>query len=570
MSRIRLVEIKNFRAISELEFIPADGINCFIGPGDSGKSSILDAIDLCLGARRTAQFFDTDFHNLNVDQLIEISLTIGKLDDSLKNIDQYGQYLRGYDKDSGTLSDEPESGLETVLTLKLEVGSDLEPSWLLYSDRAAAQGLTRGIQWGDRVKLAPTRIGAMAQHNLGWQRGSVLNRISDERADASATLAKAAREARAAFGDKAAAQLGDALKIVGVTANELGIPIGDNVKALLDAHSVSFVGGTISLHDAGGVPLRGLGVGSTRLLIAGLQRKAAEKSSIILVDELEHGLEPHRIIRLLGSLGAKDKNHPLQVFATTHSPVALRELSGAQLIVVRRDNAQIRLLNVGTSDAIQGTIRTSPDAFLAGSVLICEGASEVGIVRGIDQYRASIGEMSIFASGVGLVDAGGEKKIYARVPAFSVLGYRCGVLRDDDVPADANVEGAFTAAGGQVFKWEPGQALEQAIFSGVSEAAIQQLVAKAVDDLGATLIDAHIKQASNNKFDLASCSGPITDELRGYLGSASKSKAAPWFKSVSKMEEVGHDIIGPDLEKCRPEFASVISSLFQWAAHVQP
>ncbi len=569
MSRIRLVEIKNFRAISELEFIPADGINCFIGPGDSGKSSILDAIDLCLGARRTAQFFDTDFHNLNVDQLIEISLTIGKLDDSLKNIDQYGQYLRGYDKDSGTLSDEPESGLETVLTLKLEVGSDLEPSWLLYSDRAAAQGLTRGIQWGDRVKLAPTRIGAMAQHNLGWQRGSVLNRISDERADASATLAKAAREARAAFGDKAAAQLGDALKIVGVTANELGIPIGDNVKALLDAHSVSFVGGTISLHDAGGVPLRGLGVGSTRLLIAGLQRKAAEKSSIILVDELEHGLEPHRIIRLLGSLGAKDKNHPLQVFATTHSPVALRELSGAQLIVVRRTTLR-SVTERWHQRRHSGNYQNVARCLSCGSVLICEGASEVGIVRGIDQYRASIGEMSIFASGVGLVDAGGEKKIYARVPAFSVLGYRCGVLRDDDVPADANVEGAFTAAGGQVFKWEPGQALEQAIFSGVSEAAIQQLVAKAVDDLGATLIDAHIKQASNNKFDLASCSGRITDELRGYLGSASKSKAAPWFKSVSKMEEVGHDIIGPDLEKCRPEFASVISSLFQWAAHVQP
>jgi putative ATP-dependent endonuclease of OLD family len=67
MSRIRIVEIKNFRAINELRFVPTEGVNCFIGPGDSGKSSILDAIDLCLGARRTAPFCDTDFHNLNVD-----------------------------------------------------------------------------------------------------------------------------------------------------------------------------------------------------------------------------------------------------------------------------------------------------------------------------------------------------------------------------------------------------------------------------------------------------------------------------------------------------------------------
>jgi hypothetical protein len=48
---------------------------------------------------------------------------------------------------------------------------------------------------------------------------------------------------------------------------------------------------------------------------------------MLLVDELEHGLEPHRIIRFLGSLGAKEVEPPLQVFMTTHSPVALRDLS---------------------------------------------------------------------------------------------------------------------------------------------------------------------------------------------------------------------------------------------------
>jgi predicted ATPase len=53
------------------------------------------------------------------------------------------------------------------------------------------------------------------------------------------------------------------------------------------------------------------------------------------MDELEYGLEPHRIIRLLGSIGAKEKDAPLQAFVTTHSPVALQELSAGQLMVVR-------------------------------------------------------------------------------------------------------------------------------------------------------------------------------------------------------------------------------------------
>ena len=118
---------------------------------------------------------------------------------------------------------------------------------------------------------------------------------------------QAARDARDTFGDDAGPQLAETLRIVGEAAKELGIDVGDKVRALLDAHAATFTGGTIALHNEQGVPLRGLGIGSTRLLIAGLQQKAAAQSSVLLVDELEHGLEPHRIIRFLGSLGAKEE-----------------------------------------------------------------------------------------------------------------------------------------------------------------------------------------------------------------------------------------------------------------------
>lgn len=63
----------------------------------------------------------------------------------------------------------------------------------------------------------------------------------------------------------------------------------------------------------------------------------------MLSDELEYGLELHRIARFLGSLGAKEAAAPLQVFLTTHSPVALRELSGGQLFVLRRGPLGLRL-----------------------------------------------------------------------------------------------------------------------------------------------------------------------------------------------------------------------------------
>ncbi|MGU0653659.1 ATP-dependent nuclease, partial [Pseudomonas aeruginosa] len=136
MTRVRHLEIRNFRSIQALDWTPSNGVNCLIGPGDSGKSSILDAIDLCLGARRSAPFGDTDFFGLDVTRTIVIAVTLGALPDELKNIDTYGEFLRGFDLGTGQLEDEPRAGLETVLTLKLEVASDHEPSWTRYSNRA--------------------------------------------------------------------------------------------------------------------------------------------------------------------------------------------------------------------------------------------------------------------------------------------------------------------------------------------------------------------------------------------------------------------------------------------------
>lgn len=572
MTRIRKLEIAHFRSIRQLAWCPSDGINCLIGPGDSGKSSILDAIDLCLGARRNIQFTDADFHRLDVGTPINISVTLGELDDGLKNLETYGMFVRGFDAESGTIEDEPEKDAETVLTVRLTVGSDLEPSWALISARAEAQGLERNLSWGDRVRLAPTRIGVMADFHLGWRRGSVLNRLSDERADASAALAKAARDARVAFGDDVQDQLAETLGIVATTAKELGIPIGDNVRAMLDAHSVSFSGGTISLHDAEGIPLRGLGIGSTRLLIAGLQRKAATQATIILIDELEHGLEPHRIIRLLGSLGAKDTPPPLQVFVTTHSPAALQELAGNQLFVTRPGADRHDVLAVGIAKDIQSTVRKYADAFLARSVIVCEGASEVGLVRGLDQYRAANGHDALAAQGTALVDCGGgdADMPFKRASAFRALGYRIAVVRDDDKRPTAGVEDAFVANGGTVVAWREGRALEDELFLSLTGDAVAKLVDRAIELHGEKLVNDHIKSASSNGTDLDAIRAEalldgITIESRKILGKAARAKKAGWFKSVTWMESLARDVVGPDLLNADAGFRSLIEKVFAWA-----
>lgn len=573
MARIRKIEIRNFRSVRKFDWFPSEGINCLIGPGDSGKSTILDAINFCLGTRRNLQFADSDFYQLDIDTPIEISLTIGELDDSLKNIDTYGVYLRGYFAETNVIEDEPETGAETVLTVKLTVESDLEPNWKLVSERAEVQGLSRNLSWSERVRIAPTRIGAMADYHLGWGRGSVLCRLSEERADISAALAKAARDARAAFGDEAQGQLDETIKTVATTASNLGVPIAGDIKAMLDTHSVSFGSGTISLHDENGVPLRALGIGSTRLLIAGLQRAASDKASIILIDELEYGLEPHRIIRLLDSLGAKEEE-PLQVFMTTHSPVVLRELSGNQLIVLRSTDEGHLAILVGDSDDAQGTIRCFPEAFLALSVIACEGASEVGFIRGIDQYRAVQGEQSISAMGVSLVDCNGSNpdRFIDRATVFLSLGYRAGVFCDDDKAPTSKKLDVFVDAGGGFFTWRNGRALEDELFLSLHDEDVDALIDAAIEFHGEKLIDDHIKTETGNEYDLGSLRAEAnrleeySDELRMILASASKNKSNGWYKSVSKMEVVARNIVGPNLEYADDEFRENVELIFTWIA----
>ena len=565
MSRIRHVEIKHFRCVQSLVWTPSPGINCLVGPGDSGKSTILEAIDLCLGTRRNVQFNDTDFYKLQVETPIQVTISLGELDDSLKSLDTYGLYVRAFRAKTGELLPEPEAGAETVLTLQMTVGSDLEPIWSLYSERTAAQGHARNLTWADRGRLAPTRLGVFAEHNLSWRRGSILNRVSEERADASSELAKAARDARKAFGETAKAQVSETLAIVKKVADELGISVGD-VTAMLDAHSVSFSGGTISLHDDDGVPLRGLGLGSTRLLIAGLQREAANDASMILIDEVEHGLEPHRIIRLITSLGAKEAKPPLQVFLTTHSPVALRELSADQLYVVRSSATAHEARKIGNHLIMQSTVRACPEAFLAPSVIVCEGASEIGLTRGLDLHRIEAGHLSMTALGVALADGHGDTT-YRRANALAKLGYRTLILRDDDKAPDPAEAAAFTAAGGTVISWRSGRALEQELFASLSDAAVQKLTEAGIENIGDQIVDAQVRSVSLNVLDLQKCRTAVTVASREALGKAAKSNKTPWFKTVTDMEAVGRLIVGPDLPTADPDFRSLVDALLNWTQH---
>nr|WP_246754290.1 AAA family ATPase [Bradyrhizobium diazoefficiens] len=64
--RIAYLEVENFRGVKTLKWAPSPGMNCLIGPGDSTKTTVLDAIELCLNPRSYIFADDCDFFDLDI------------------------------------------------------------------------------------------------------------------------------------------------------------------------------------------------------------------------------------------------------------------------------------------------------------------------------------------------------------------------------------------------------------------------------------------------------------------------------------------------------------------------
>lgn len=582
MTVIREVEIRNFRGVSHLKWWPSPAINCLIGPGDSGKSTILDAIDLCTGNRQNFAFADADFHLCNVSEPIVIDVTLGSLDDDLANLETYGHFLRGWDRATGALHNETSATLETVLTARLIVRDDLEPQWMLYSPGPSAEGREKNIQWKHRQKIAPVRLGAFASHHMALGPRSVLGKLSPDATQASAALASASRQARQAFADQGCQGVDAILETSRQISNTMGIRV-EQVKALLDVRGISLSGGAISLHDQDQVPMKNLGSGSTRLLVAGLQQ-AVGRSSIFIVDELEFGLEPYRIVRLLDSLGAKRNDTSQQVFLTTHSPIVLRELSSGQLFAVRTLSQKIPpvmngeitvqpaskvtrnwVTHLGIDEAAQKTLRACAEAFLAPSVIVCEGKTEIGIIRGVDLNCQERGQRSILSYGSHWADGGGSTMM-ERAKIFARMGYRTALFMDSDVTYSEQVYQDLGAAGVTVIRWEDGYSTESALFASAPADLIPGLLTIACDWRGEDSVNARIGNASNGTWTLALCMGSFVEEMRPALGRAAGD--GKWFKDIEPAERAMREVIAPHMLRTHALFRTPIERLWHWVTNV--
>jgi len=572
--RIRHIEVRNFRGIKCLNWAPSPHVNCLIGAGDSGKTSILDAIELALIPRAQTIFDDSHFFNLDYDNSIRISVTLGELPEAFKALALYGSYLRGWDPMAKSIAEEPDeaNGLESVLSINLEVDKTLEPRWRVFRDRVLDDGTPdRTIRFEDRPLFAPTRLGAYADRHLTWGRNSILTRLTRKDRVGSDVLAEAARAARRHFVASGEPLFKDVIDQIPRQARQVGVTIGGNVAAKLDVGGVALSSGGVSLHEDE-LPLRLLGEGSSRLLVAALQANLADSAPIALIDEVEHGLEPHRISRLLRYLKShRDGGRP-QLFLTTHSPVVLQELAIDDLAIARRYSSTGRVTVFSAETGLakpssQAQLRTMPAAYLARSVLVCEGKTEVGLVRGLDRHWSKNGADPLAALGVAPADGGGKDNAPLVAKHFAHLQFKVALFLDSDKdPDDTTVLPFLESQGVKIIRWEKGKATEDVLFNDLGDNALRAMLRLLADepDLGAIPDNINTLAQANIAGSWIDIQARCTEApIRAHLTSGAKK--FEWIKRrLSLSEEIGFRILGPAATNLRGTNAECLAQLRAW------
>ncbi|RFB70839.1 MULTISPECIES: AAA family ATPase [unclassified Herbaspirillum] len=297
--KIRRLSIVNFKGIKNLEWtLPNEGIYCLIGKGDSAKTTVLEAIRCVFSSAWNLPFFDSDFHACDTTNPIKIEIVLGELTDEFCSDKKYSDHLRGWNKNKKKLNDEPADDDEEVLSVRLRVEKDLEPKWKVVTDRNP-DGVD--FKTADRAKVGVGMIGNLNEKQLSWATGTVLAQIT-ESDNLNSSLVDATRAARSSLdGQRNALEKFDAAAAKSqAVATNLGVPVAYEYKAHLDLSSINIRIGGLTLHD-GEIPLRQLGLGSRRMLLCGIQQESLQEQHITLFDELEYGLEPHRIARLVST-----------------------------------------------------------------------------------------------------------------------------------------------------------------------------------------------------------------------------------------------------------------------------
>jgi putative ATP-dependent endonuclease of the OLD family len=485
---IRLLRIERFRGIERLEWRPAPGLNVIVGPGDTCKSTILEAIGALLSPAPNMNISEFDYFRREIDKGFEIeaALTVG--DGSILKSDRFPlPPLRGWCE--GQLTDLPdEGGAEAVMLCRLTGTPDQEAVYEVVGADETRVPLWRALR--QRIGLMRLGIADRSDRDLRLVQGGALDRYMEGH-----ELRQSILQAilNTPIHDRLGEKPKDALARIDERFGKRSLPRPVRL-GLVGTPGVSLaasVGLMIGQDDESALPLPAWGTGTRRLATLELASILVESSSLAVVDEPESGLEPYRQRAFIGDLHRGGKR---QAFITTHAPAilsagvalgavisriniaaptpmddAIRAVAGEQAPLARAP--QTHALTALEGNEIAQLLKRNPEAVLARLPVICEGITEEGFASRL--LIARFGE-AFSVHGIFCVDGGGHDRALAICKALLKAGFQIAVVADDEGRRD----GSWGEIGkrASLLRWENGAALEHALLGALPDEVLPLVV----------------------------------------------------------------------------------------------
>ena len=578
--RLMSIEINNFRGIKHSVIIfPRDSrIVCLIGAGDSGKSTLLKAIEWVLWPSWSLLATDTDFYNCNVNQSITITASISEVPEVLLKDDKFGLYQRDFE---GIFlnNDEPKDNGIAVLTIRLTIDSSLEPKWDIITSRMEP----KTINQKDRKLLSFGFVGLEPEKDFLWGRNSVLQKYTDSHDALHNAFTQAMRNAVENTNLNQLDKTSPKIKSIG---NEYGVSFNGELHNRLLMQNGSY-STTVGVFDDR-VPFSQRGLGSKKLLSIGMNVDSFADGTLVLIDEIETGLEPYRISTLINQLRSQFKENG-QLIMTTHSRSVVCECTVDELCVVNTSDKEVKVCRLNEIENIQGDIqgivRGEPDAFLCKRIIVCEGKTEIGLLRALDSdlYKKTKTRFAYY--GIGTALGGGGIKSFRLAALLKNCGYDCCIFMDSDISSEEKQKEEMKDLEIPVFSWEAGNAIEEQIFKDASIQCAEQLIALAVEQRSIQSIVARLDNEfkgqekeycvdteCNAVILCGDDNGKVSIDTLRRIGTVAKGKRnkkgeyeGDWFKRIDLGQKMGEIIFkSKDQIKKGSCFRKVMASLLVW------
>lgn len=543
--------ITRYRGIEYLKWNPAAGVNIILGGGDTGKTTILEAIALLLSPVSSYSPSLSDYWcgdasgGFVIEAVVDLpgprisrqsrmiwpwywdgenAVLPPTISEDDANPKDDSAYTRAYRlRVRGTIHHEVEYELVQpdgeVEDLTVNLRRDIGVLRLAGDDRNDQD--LRLVRWSSLDKLLSdvslrSRIGASLVDQ------NIVSHLTEDGKSALESLDKRFRD--------------------NDLPQDLSLGITGGGGASLNA----MIGLTASKNGST-LPLTTWGSGTRRLSALRIADAIQDGTPITVIDEIERGLEPYRQRKLMQELQERDG----QVFITTHSPIALAAGAAAGLWYMDVTGKLGRLHN----DSILKHGKLDANLLLARLGIVCEGATEVGFVSAL--LERAIPELDYTMLGIWVADGGGNDSSRLLLKALTGVGLSFAGFVDDEDSNSGDWLNLRMRMGDMLFQW-PGTSIEKYLLARVPLHRLIELIADSDNEWEGMRYDT-LKTRLGNEDLLDACVANPDDSFRQLIIAAAsgevpagitnksekkrfKSQSQVWFKTQEGGRELARKV----------------------------